>query len=73
MDELKWTTALPDWERRIMAGESLVPVRPLYPDMANRAVQFFASLVLRDVLGQPRIGDVTRPWVYDFVGAIFGA
>ena len=73
MDELKWTTSLPDWERRIMAGESLVPVRPLYPEMANRAVQFFASLVLRDVLGRPRIGDVTRPWVYDFVGAIFGA
>ncbi|MDK4635462.1 terminase large subunit, partial [Kingella kingae] len=25
------------------------------------------------VMGQPRIGDVTRQWVYDFVGAIFGA
>lgn len=69
----KWITALPDWERRIIAGESIVPVKPLYPDMANRAVQFFARLVLRDVIGQPRIADVTLPWVYDFVGAIFGA
>lgn len=69
----RWTTALPDWERRIIAGESIVPVKPLYPQMANRAVQFFASLRLRDVLGQPHIGDVTRQWVYDFVGAIFGA
>lgn len=72
-DTPKWSTALPDWERRLLAGESIVPVKPLFPQMANRAVQFFASLVLRDVLGQPRIGDVTRQWVYDFVGAIFGA
>lgn len=72
-DRPRWTTALPDWERRIIAGESLVPVRPLYPEMANRAVRFLAGLRLRDVLGQPRIGDVTRPWVYDFAGAIFGA
>lgn len=73
LTEPYWTTALPDWERRIVAGESLVPVPPLFPEMANRAVAFLASLVLRDVLGQPHIGDVTRPWVYDFVGAIFGA
>ena len=73
METPKWTTALPDWERRLLAGESIVPVKPLFPQMANRAVQFFASLVLRDVLGMPRIGDVTRQWVYDFVGAIFGA
>lgn len=56
-----------------MAGESIIPVKPLYPQMANRAVEFMASLRLRDVLGQPRIGDVTRPWVYDFAGAVFGA
>ncbi|MDK4586947.1 terminase large subunit [Kingella kingae] len=75
MDVVKptWTTALPDWEKRIIAGESIVPCAPLYPAMANRAVEFFARLVLRDVMGQPRIGDVTRQWVYDFVGAIFGA
>ena len=69
----KWTTALPDWERRIIAGESIVPVRPLYPEMANRAVAFMERLRLRDVLGQPTIGEVTRDWVYDFAGAMFGA
>jgi len=69
----KWTTALPDWERRIIAGESIVPVKPLYPVMANRAVAFMERLRLRDVLGQPTIGEVTRDWVYDFAGAMFGA
>ena len=39
----KWTTALPDWERRIIAGESIVPVKPLYPVMANRAVAFYGA------------------------------
>ena len=69
----KWTTALPDWERRIIAGESIVPVKPIYPVMANRAVAFMERLRLRDVLGQPTIGEVTRDWVYDFAGAVFGA
>lgn len=72
-DTPHWTTALPDWERRILARESLVPVRPLYPEMAQRAQDIFANLILRDVIGKPRIGDVTQMWVYEFVAAIFGA
>lgn len=72
-DKLERSTACVDWERRILAGESLIVGKPLYPEMANRAVRFFAGLVLHDVLGRPRVGDVTRQWVYDFVGAIFGA
>lgn len=31
------------------------------------------DLVLVDVAGSPRLGDVTRPWVLDFAEAIFGA
>lgn len=73
MAKLKWTTAMPDWERRIVAGESIIPVAPLYPDMANKAEQFFSRLVLRDVIGMPSIGDVTRLWVYQFAAAIFGS
>ena len=33
----------------------------------------FKELVLTDVAGFPTIGMVTRQWVYDFVGAVFGS
>ncbi len=69
----KWTTALPDWERRIVARESMIPVPPLFPEMANRAVQIFSRFILTDVIGQPAIGEVTEMWVYEFVAAIFGS
>jgi phage terminase large subunit-like protein len=69
----EWTTALPDWERRIVAGESLIPCPPLFPAEAEAALAVFKQLRLVDVLGSPTVGEVTRPWVLDFVAAIFGA
>ena len=68
-----WTTALPDWESRIVNGESLVSCEPLFKQSADIALNVFKQLVLVDVLGKPTIGEVTRQWVYDFVGAVFGA
>ncbi|WP_304335315.1 terminase TerL endonuclease subunit [Conchiformibius steedae] len=73
MGELTWTTALPDWETRLLKGDSLIAVRPLFPTMANKAVMILAKFVMADVIGKPRFGDVTQQWVYDFVGAIFGS
>lgn len=68
-----WTTACPDWEKRILAGDGLVPFSPLFPDQAEMALRVFRELVLVDVAGCPRMGDVTRDWLMDFVSAIFGA
>lgn len=33
----------------------------------------FDELRVVDVANSPRMGDITRPWVRDFVGAVFGA
>lgn len=70
---MEWTTACHDWERKIVAGESIAPCLPLFPEQANHALSIFKEFVLVDVAGKPKIGDVTLSWVYDFVGAIFGA
>jgi len=70
---MEWTTACPGWEKRIIAGESLIPCPPLFPDRAEYALSVFKQLRVFDVPGQPTMGEVCRPWVFDFVGAIFGA
>lgn len=73
MAERTWTTACPDWERRIVAGESLIPFPPLFPEEAKAALGYFRELRVVDMPGGPRMGDVARQWVFDFVAAVFGA
>lgn len=68
-----WTTALPDWEERIVKGESLIPCPPLFATPSEIALRVFKELALVDVLGCPKIGEVTKQWVFDFVAVIFGA
>jgi phage terminase large subunit-like protein len=68
-----WTTALPDWERRITAGESLLPCGPLFERQANLGLETFAKLRAVDVPGSPTLGDISRPWLRDLVRVIFGA
>lgn len=68
-----WTTALPDWEERIVKGESLIPCPPLFKAPSEVALRVFKELALVDVLGCPKIGEVTKQWVFDFVAVIFGA
>jgi len=68
-----WSTACLDWERRIVAGESLIPCPPLFPEMANKALRIFEQLRVVDLAGSPTMCEVSRQWVLDFVRAVFGA
>jgi phage terminase large subunit-like protein len=68
-----WTTACPDWEDRIIKGESLIPFAPLFPDTAAAALQILHLLKIVDAPGSPTIGESCEQWVDDFVSAIFGA
>lgn len=72
-EELEWSTACPDWERRIVAGESLIPFSPLFPGEAQEALDLFGTLRIVDAAGSPTMAEVVRPWVTEFVAAIFGA
>jgi phage terminase large subunit-like protein len=68
----QWTTACPDWERRLVARESIIPP-PIYPEQAARALEIFKQLRVVDLPGRPTFGECAGQWVFDFVAAIFGA
>lgn len=68
-----WTTACPDWSSRIIAGQSLVPFAPLFPEEAAASLKIFGDLRIVDVPGRPRMRECCRPWVMDFAAAVFGA
>jgi phage terminase large subunit-like protein len=70
---MEWTTSCPDWEKRIVAGRSLVPFKPLFPAEAEDAVRIFKELRIVDAAGSPTFGEACEQWVFDFVAAIFGA
>lgn len=73
MTEINWSTSCPNWEQKIANSQSLMPCKPLFPDEAEMALDVFKSLIVTDVIGQPTMGEITRPWVFEFVAAIFGA
>lgn len=75
---MKWSTACPDWRERIVAGDSLVPLAPLFPEKAKDALGVFCSLQVTDLAKKkdgtwPTLGEVVDPDILDLVGAIFGA
>jgi phage terminase large subunit-like protein len=69
---MEWTTACPDWADRLKQGQSIIPP-PIFPDQAAEAVATFKLLRIVDAPGSPTFGEACAPWVFDFVGAIFGA
>lgn len=70
---MEWSTACPDWERRIVARESLITFPPLFKDEATAALAVFDALRMVDAPGGPTMGEVSRPWIREFVASIFGA
>lgn len=70
---MEWSTSCKDWERRIVAGESIVPCGPLFPLEAAESLEVFKSMRVVDVQGAPMVGDIARPWILDFASTFFGA
>lgn len=74
----KWSTACLDWRERIVAGKSLVPIAPLFPDKADHALAVFRSLQVTDLPRKangtwPTLGEICDEDILDLVAAIFGA
>jgi phage terminase large subunit-like protein len=67
----QWSTACPDWESRLIAGESIIPP-PIYADQAEQALGIFRELRVTDLPGKPTFGECSEDWVFDFVKVIFG-
>ncbi|NJC06527.1 phage terminase large subunit-like protein [Sphingomonas kaistensis] len=70
---MTWSTACPDWQRRLEAGESLVPDLPLFEEERDRALRIFDRLRLPDVIGTPAMSDAAGDWFRDIVAALFGS
>ena len=69
---MEWTTACPDWADRLINGESIIPP-PIFPEMAEQALDVFMQLKIVDAPGSPTFGEACAQWVFDLVASIFGA
>lgn len=70
---MHWSTSCLDWKERILNKRSLVPFSPLFPAEAESGLNVFNSLKVVDVADSPTIGKISKPWLQDFMGAIFGS
>ena len=68
-----WSTAIPDWENRVLNRLPMVPDLPLFESEAARALRVFKKLRVPDIVGTPTHGEACDQWVFDFVAAIFGS
>jgi phage terminase large subunit-like protein len=70
---MAWDFAVPDWEKRIREGRSLIPDLPLFKDEAAMAVAFYDNLRLPDVAGMPRMAEASGEWFREIVATLFGS
>ncbi|WP_312800039.1 terminase large subunit [Pseudomonas sp.] len=70
---MEWSTACPDWESRIVDRKSIMPLKPIFQDQADDALDVFCNLRMVDALGSPLMGDTCQPWVLDLVAVLFGS
>lgn len=70
---LKWSTACPDWETRIVKAQTLIPFAPLFHENSLEALETFDALRMVDAANSPTFGEVCRPWIREFVAQIFGS
>lgn len=56
-----------------MAGESLIPFPPLFPSEAQAALDTIDQFRVVDMPRSPTFGEVSRPWIREFVASVFGA
>ena len=73
-----WSTACLDWRERIVAGDSLVPCAPLFPEKADEALEVFCALQVTDLPQKddgsfPTLGEICDSRILDLVAAIFGS
>ena len=68
----EWSTACPDWADRLIRGDSIIPP-PIFPEMAEQALDVFKQLKIVDAPGSPTFGEACATWVFDLVASIFGA
>lgn len=70
--DLEWTTACPDWAQKLIHGQSMLPP-PLFPEVAEQALDIFKSLKIVDAPNSPTFGESCAEWVFDLVACIFGS
>ncbi len=68
-----WDLSCPDWEDRIVAGQSLIPDLPLIGAEAEMGLALFDELQLPDVPGAPRMAEACGEWFRDIVRVAFGS
>lgn len=51
----------------------MVPVQPLFPDVAADAMNVFGALRMVDADDSPLMGEACLPWVNELVAALFGS
>lgn len=70
---MNYTTACPDWQRRILARESLITMPILFPAEARAAMRTFGSLMLPDVPGRPTLDKAAPKWARQLVSVLMGS